>query len=80
MRQLGQIGNIAAETQAILADCNIKDAPFLNRALQGLPKLPWHIPAAEYKKRRDLREYRIFTIDPSTAKGWEADIYVRSGY
>jgi exoribonuclease R len=28
----------------------------------------WQIPAEELAKRRDLREERIFSIDPPTAK------------
>lgn len=32
----------------------------------------WQIPAEELKKRRDLRNERIITIDPSTAR----DLYV----
>lgn len=57
------------ETAAILADCNIKNAPFSPQALKHLPPVPWNIPSKEYEVRWDLRENRIFTIDPSTAKG-----------
>ena len=36
--------------------------------LDCLPATPWHIPASEIERRRDLRSTRIFTIDPPTAK------------
>ena len=33
-----------------------------------LPKTPWSVPMEEYKKRRDMRDICIFTIDPATAR------------
>lgn len=69
VRSLGPTGSIAAETVATLTDCDIIDASFPSLALKALPPTPWEIPPMEYKKRRDLRDTCIFTIDPSTAKG-----------
>lgn len=69
VRELGHIGNIVAETQAVLADNNIVEKPFGQKALNGLPEIPWSIKQADINKRRDLRQTRIFTIDPATAKG-----------
>lgn len=57
------------EAQSILADNNIYDGAFSYKALQCLPKTPWHIPKKEYDIRRDLRNHRVFSIDPETAKG-----------
>ncbi|KAK9763478.1 hypothetical protein K7432_009798 [Basidiobolus ranarum] len=66
--ELGQVGNIEAETAAILADCDIASENF-DEGVQGcLPSMPWSIPDSEYQSRKDLREDRLFTIDPSTAK------------
>ncbi|KAG2220974.1 hypothetical protein INT45_006507 [Circinella minor] len=65
---LGPVGTVVSETQAILADNQVKDESFSNHALGGLPKTPWNIPQIEYKIRRDLTDTRIFTIDPATAK------------
>lgn len=69
VRELGHIGNIVAETQAVLMDNNIVEKPFGSKALNGLPPTPWSIKQADIDKRRDLRQTRIFTIDPATAKG-----------
>lgn len=69
VRELGHIGNIPAETQAVLLDNNIVEKPFGPKALKALPEIPWSIKQSDIDKRRDLRETRIFTIDPATAKG-----------
>lgn len=69
VRELGHIGNIVAETQAVLMDNNIEEKPFGSKALKGLSPTPWSIKQADIDKRRDLRQTRIFTIDPATAKG-----------
>ncbi len=69
VRELGHIGNIVAETQAVLMDNNIVEKPFGAKALNGLPSTPWSIKQSDIDKRRDLRQTRIFTIDPATAKG-----------
>jgi hypothetical protein len=41
---------------------------FSEEALQCLPAPGWAITLEEVAQRRDLRETRIFTIDPPTAK------------
>ncbi|ORX76891.1 hypothetical protein K493DRAFT_169648, partial [Basidiobolus meristosporus CBS 931.73] len=66
--KLGSIGDIEAETAAILADNDITTEDFDESVQNCLPAMPWSIPASEYQSRKDLREDRIFTIDPSTAK------------
>ncbi|KAI7906919.1 uncharacterized protein BX663DRAFT_426539 [Cokeromyces recurvatus] len=76
LRELGHIGNIPAETRAILEDNNIDEKAFSKKALKGLPKLPWSIPQSEIDNRRDLRDIRIFTIDPSTAKDLDDAVHV----
>ncbi|ORY94051.1 hypothetical protein BCR43DRAFT_443784 [Syncephalastrum racemosum] len=76
VRSLGPTGSIAAETVATLTDCDIIDASFPDQALKALPPTPWEIPAAEYKKRRDLRDTCIFTIDPSTAKDLDDAVHI----
>ncbi|KAI8372728.1 uncharacterized protein BYT42DRAFT_500545 [Radiomyces spectabilis] len=76
-RELGPVGNVKVETEAILADNNIKEVPFTDKALKGLPETPWKIPQGEYQKRRDLREYRIFTIDPATARDLDDALHIK---
>lgn len=76
LRELGHIGNIVAETQAVLEDNGIVEQPFGQKALKGLPDTPWSISQAEIDKRRDLRDTRIFTIDPATAKDLDDAVHV----
>ncbi|CAO3653451.1 unnamed protein product [Mucor hiemalis] len=76
VRELGHIGNIVAETQAVLMDNNIEEKPFRSKALKGLPPTPWSIKQADIDKRRDLRQTRIFTIDPATAKDLDDAVHV----
>lgn len=76
VRELGPIGNIVAETQAVLADNNIAEKPFGQKALNALPEIPWSIKQADINKRRDLRETRIFTIDPATAKDLDDAVHI----
>ncbi|KAK4510909.1 uncharacterized protein ATC70_000018 [Mucor velutinosus] len=76
LRELGHIGNIVAETQAVLQDNGIVEQPFGQKALKGLPETPWSISQSEIDKRRDLRGTRIFTIDPATAKDLDDAVHV----
>jgi protein SSD1 len=76
VRELGHIGNIVAETQAVLEDNGIVEQPFGQKALKSLPKVPWSIAQSEIDKRRDLRDIRIFTIDPATAKDLDDAVHV----
>ncbi|KAI9249337.1 hypothetical protein EDC94DRAFT_527806 [Helicostylum pulchrum] len=75
-RELGHVGNIAAETEAVLLDNKIIERPFGQKALNGLPEVPWSIKAADITKRRDLRDTRIFTIDPATAKDLDDAVHI----
>ncbi|ORX90875.1 RNB-domain-containing protein [Basidiobolus meristosporus CBS 931.73] len=68
VRKIGSIGNLAAETEALLADNNVRTEDFGPKVKECLPKLPWSIPKSEFKVRRDLRRERVFTIDPASAK------------
>jgi len=67
-RELGDIGNIEIETEALLADNNVTTTAFGEKVEKCLPDLPWVIPEKELSRRRDLRQDCIFTIDPATAK------------
>jgi protein SSD1 len=66
--ELGPIGDIEVETSALLKDCNFPTEEFSESVLKCLPPTPWTVPEREYEIRRDLRQERIFTIDPNTAK------------
>ncbi|KAG0235461.1 hypothetical protein BGW42_005247 [Actinomortierella wolfii] len=67
-RELGDIGNVEIETEALLADNNVTTAAFGEKVEKCLPELPWSITEKEQSKREDLRNICTFTIDPVTAK------------
>ncbi|XP_065666029.1 DIS3-like exonuclease 2 [Hydra vulgaris] len=69
MRSLGEAGNIEAETESIIAANAIDSSPFSEDIIACLPNGDtWSIKPEELKKRKDLREECIFTIDPATAR------------
>ncbi|KAK9729367.1 hypothetical protein K7432_000332 [Basidiobolus ranarum] len=68
VRKVGTIGNVLTETEALLADNNVRTDDFSSQVKKCLPQTPWTIPETEIQRRRDLRQERIFTIDPATAK------------
>ena len=56
------------ETDALLKDNNVISEDFNENVLKCLPTMPWQISEKEIETRRDLRDRRIFTIDPPTSK------------
>jgi len=67
VEELGPIGDIEVETSALLKDCNFPTEDFTENVLKCLPPTPWTIPERELEVRKDLRNERIFTIDPESA-------------
>ncbi|KAJ9477524.1 Protein SSD1 [Pseudozyma hubeiensis] len=77
VEEIGVIGNVEAETQALLKDTlSSATEAFTEGALKCLPPLPWKIPEQEYETRKDLRSHRVFTIDPETAKDLDDAVHV----
>jgi len=68
VEELGPIGDIEVETSALLKDCNFPTEEFTDNVLKCLPPIPWLVPERELEIRKDLRNERIFTIDPPDAK------------
>ncbi|KAI9031906.1 hypothetical protein CLU79DRAFT_831148 [Phycomyces nitens] len=60
--ELGSIYDLSTQTQAILADNNVNNAPF-SEAVESCVPPPFHYEPSE--DRRDLRDFRVFTIDPA---------------
>lgn len=77
-RELGPVGNILIESEAILLNNHVDASPFAESVLRCLPRTPWQIPDDEYARRRDCRAWRIFTIDPKTAKDLDDAVSVRA--
>ncbi|WVQ80029.1 hypothetical protein IAT38_002130 [Cryptococcus sp. DSM 104549] len=68
VEELGPIGDSEVETSALLKDCNFPTEEFADLTAKCLPPMPWSIPEREYEVRTDLRDDRVFTIDPPKAK------------
>ncbi|CAD6187706.1 unnamed protein product [Caenorhabditis auriculariae] len=70
-KNLGERGEIEAETEAILQSNEIDTREFSEETLACLPITSadqWSIPEKEFEYRRDFREEIVFTIDPKTAR------------
>lgn len=78
VEELGPIGDVEVETSALLKDCNFPTEEFSDSVLKCLPPTPWSIPEREHDVRRDLREERIFTIDPSDAKDMDDALSIKA--
>ncbi|CAG8445857.1 5385_t:CDS:10 [Diversispora eburnea] len=66
--QIGEIGNIDVETEALLKDNNVSSEEFNENVIKCLPVTPWTISDKEFETRRNLTSTtRIFTIDPPSA-------------
>lgn len=78
VEELGAIGDIETETSALLKDCNFSAEDFSEAVNKCLPPVPWSIPEREIQPdiRRDLRQHRVFTIDPETAKDLDDALHV----
>ncbi|KAF7114273.1 hypothetical protein RHSIM_RhsimUnG0094900 [Rhododendron simsii] len=67
MHIFGRGGEIEPHISAILFENAIPSSEFSAESLSCIPSFPWEVPPEEIKRRRDLRNLCIFTIDPSTA-------------
>ncbi|GAB4816026.1 hypothetical protein N2152v2_003072 [Parachlorella kessleri] len=66
---LGQAGELASETKALLEAEQVKDDDqFTPEVLACLPPTPWAISEDELERRRDFRGRRVFSIDPPSAR------------
>ena len=55
-KTLGQAGEIEPETEGILTEYDVDFSEFSHEVLGCLPQtLPWAIPPAELRRRKDLR-------------------------
>lgn len=67
MHIFGRGGEIEPHISAILFENAIPSSDFSAESLSCIPSAPWGVPPQELKRRRDLRNLCVFTIDPSTA-------------
>ncbi|CAM6101379.1 unnamed protein product [Calypogeia fissa] len=82
VRLLGPIGDLNAETMALLVENGISTSPFNSVSIQELPEdsdeNPWTIPEEEFARRRDLRlSHRTCSIDPPGSKDVDDALSIR---
>ena len=68
---LGEMQQKESQLAAILKQQGIEQthgSDFSETVLACLPETPWQVGEDELAKRKDLREWRIFSIDPETAR------------
>lgn len=64
---IGSIGDIKAESNAILIEHDLDVTPYSVDVMKGLPKDDYSLTENDTKDREDWRHECIFTIDPDTA-------------
>jgi ribonuclease R len=67
---LGKAGNLNVELKAIAMQFNIPIA-FPERVLDEAESFPEKLPKREYKRRLDIRDKTVITIDPEDAKDFD---------
>ncbi len=73
---LGKEGSNDANVLSILAENDIK-APFPEDVVDYAGEIPMEIPEEEYRRRNDMRDEVVFTIDPDDAKDFDDAISIR---
>lgn len=64
---VGNIGDIEAESNAILLEHDLDVTPYSYNITKGLPNSDYSLTENDLKNREDLRDECVFTIDPDTA-------------
>lgn len=80
VEQLGEMGDLRVETDALLRDNNFASDEFSEAVLKNVGWDSWSITTEDEKSlaaRRDLREERTFTIDPNGAQDLDDAIHVK---
>ncbi|CAL7941200.1 unnamed protein product [Xylocopa violacea] len=64
---VGSIGDIRAESNAILLERDLDVTPYSPEVIEGLPDSDYCLTENDLKDREDWRHECVFTIDPDTA-------------
>ncbi|KAL3284855.1 hypothetical protein HHI36_018994 [Cryptolaemus montrouzieri] len=64
VRALGKIGNQDTENEVVLLEHDVPHCQFSEEVLSCLPKLPWIVTEEDEKRRVDLRNITICSVDP----------------
>jgi len=77
IEQLGELGDLAAETAALCSENGIREPEndFTENLTKNIPTV-FQLTQQDLKVRKDLRTKRIFTIDPKTAKDLDDALHI----
>ncbi|XP_035249105.1 exosome complex exonuclease RRP44 [Anguilla anguilla] len=64
VRNLGSAGDKETETEVLLLEHDVPHQAFSQAVLSFLPKMPWGITEEDMKKRLDLRQLCVCSVDP----------------
>ncbi|XP_075227748.1 exosome complex exonuclease RRP44-like protein Dis3 [Lycorma delicatula] len=64
VRALGKIGDKDTENEVLLLEHDVPHCKFSEAVLSFLPKMPWSITEEDLKKRVDLRNLDVCSVDP----------------
>jgi exoribonuclease R len=78
------VGDIAVEHEALARSFRVDHGHFSEGVISSVNQFlsthqedgVWSIPDVEISKRRDFRNHRIFTIDPTTAKDLDDALHI----
>ena len=79
VEQLGEMGDLRVETDALLRDNNFASDDFSDAVLKSIGWEDWSVAndSEALATRRDFREETIFTIDPEDTKALEDAFHVK---
>ncbi|EPS39432.1 hypothetical protein H072_6786 [Dactylellina haptotyla CBS 200.50] len=79
VEQLGEMGDVKIETDALLRDNNFGPDEFNDAVVKNVGFEEWSVDADSEaaSKRKDFRDVRTFTIDPSGSEDLEDAIHIR---
>ena len=81
VRSLGPLGDVDAETQAVLLEADVDDRPFAPAVHACVPPLPWRFDEKTHLEqqphREDLRELRVCSVDPPGCRDIDDALSVR---
>lgn len=78
VRTLGEVGNIEAETEAVLEQHDVRSFPFPPKVLECLPPADWTAGAdPNVSQRTDLRHLKVFSVDPPGCTDIDDALHVR---
>jgi protein SSD1 len=81
VEQLGRMGDLKVETDALLRDNNFSSDEFSDAVIKGVPVQDWSLAKEDetaISARRDFREEKVFTLDLDASAELATAVHVKS--